>query len=136
MPGPPARASECIEQVLAARELPVTRTRKGKEVTDDIRPSLFSLRIAEPDECPPAAQWQPAGVLLRAELATQPRACRPAELLAAFDGAPQEGRVVRLHQWTTVDGDRREPLEVPRMGSHLDETLAPPATTHASARAS
>lgn len=131
-----ARASECIEQVLAAEELPVTRTRKGKEVTDDIRPSLFSLRIAEPDECPPAAQWQPAGVLLRAELATQPRACRPAELLAAFDGAPEEGRVVRLHQWTTVDGDRREPLEVPHTGSHLDETLAPPATTHATARAS
>lgn len=130
------RAIECIEQVLAATELPVTRTRKGKEVTDDIRPSLFSLRIAEPDECPPAAQWQPAGVLLRAELATQPRACRPAELLAAFDGTPQEGRVVRLHQWTTVDGDRREPLEVSPTGSALDETLAPPATTHATARAS
>lgn len=130
------RAHELIEHVLTAEELPVTRTRKGKEVTDDIRPSLFSLRIAEPDECPLAAQLQPAGVLLRAELATQPRACRPAELLAAFDGAPPEGRVVRLHQWTTVDGDRREPLEVTQTGHDLDETLAPPATTHATARAS
>ncbi len=131
-----SRAAALIEHVLTSQELPVTRTRKGKEVTDDIRPAVYSLRIAEPDECPPAAQLQPAGVLLRAELATQPRACRPAELLAAFDGAPPEGRVVRLHQWTTVDGDRREPLEVTRTGALLDETLAPPTATHATARAS
>lgn len=130
----PRRAVELVEQVLAAEELPVTRSRKGKDVTDDIRPSVLALRIAEPDECPPAALVQPAGVVLRAELATQPRSCRPAELLAAFDAALEEGRVIRLHQWTTVDGDRREPLELPPTAAA--EWFARPSTTHATVRAS
>ena len=128
------RAQELIEHALTSEELPVTRTRKGKEVTDDIRPSLLALRVADPSECPPAAEWQPAGVLLRAELATQPRTCRPSELLAAVDDSLEEGRVIRLHQWTTVDGDRREPLPV--ADSAWDGTIARPATTHASERAS
>lgn len=130
----PARAHVLIEQVLAARELPVTRTRKGKDVTDDIRPSVLSLRTAEPEECPPAADVQPAGVLLRAELATQPRACRPAELLQGIGGDHEEGRVVRLHQWTMVDGDRREPLEVASWAP--EGTFARPSTAHATVRAS
>ena len=128
------RASELVEQALAAEELPVTRTRKGREVTDDIRPSLINLRVADPDECPPAADLRPAGALLRAELATQPRSCRPAELLAAVDESLEEGRVIRLHQWTTVDGDRREPL--PPVGRREDGTIARPATAHATKRAS
>ncbi|MDZ7673859.1 MAG: TIGR03936 family radical SAM-associated protein [Acidimicrobiales bacterium] len=129
-----ARADVLIEQVLAAEELPVTRTRKGKDVTDDIRPSVRSLRIAEADECPPAADVQPAGVMLRAELATQPRACRPAELLQAVGGGYDEGRVLRLHQWTTVGGDRREPLEVAPWAP--EGTFARPTTAHATVRAS
>ncbi|MGK2928663.1 MAG: TIGR03936 family radical SAM-associated protein [Acidimicrobiales bacterium] len=133
------RAHALVEHALSATELPVTRTRKGKEVTDDIRPSVLALRVADPIECPPAATWQPAGVLLRAELATQPRTCRPSELLGAVDGCVddirlEEGRVVRLHQWTTVDGDRREPLP---LAEHAEDgTIARPAATHATKRAS
>lgn len=130
----PTRADVLIEQVLAAEELPVTRTRKGKDVTDDIRPSVLSLRTAEPEECPPAAHVEPAGVLLRAELATQPRACRPAELLRGLGGHHDEGRVVRLHQWTMVDGDRREPLEVAPWAP--EGTFARPSAAHATVRAS
>lgn len=130
----PTRAEDLVEHVLTEEELLVTRTRKGKAVTDDIRPSVSALRIAERGECPPAADWQPAGALLRAELATQPRACRPAELLAAYDGDMTEGRVVRLHQWTIVDGVRREPVELPSEAA--DGTFARPSTTHAEARAS
>ena len=130
-----SRADRLVEHLLTAEELPVTRKRKGKEVTDDIRPSVLALRRADPDECPPAAEWQPAGVLLRAELATQPRSCRPAELLAGFDPALEEGRVVRLHQWTTVDGVRREPLEVPLAA--LGDTARPAGDhAHATVRAS
>jgi radical SAM-linked protein len=128
------RAFELVERALTATELPVTRARKAKVVTDDIRPSLLDLRTADPDERPPAADWQPAGTLLRADLATQPRTCRPSELLAAIDPRLREGHVIRLHQWTTVDGVRREPLEA---ASAADGgTIARPATTHATRRAS
>lgn len=127
-------AAALVEHVTTTTELPVTRTRKGKEVTDDIRPAVLSLRVADPAERPPAADWQPAGALLRAELATHPRACRPSELLAAVDATLEEGRVVRLHQWTTVDGDRREPL--PLAEHATDGTIARPTATHATVRAS
>ena len=128
------RAQTLVEHASAATELPVTRTRKGRSVTDDIRPAVLSLRVADPAERPPAADWQPAGALLRAELATHPRACRPAELLAAVDETLEEGRVLRLHQWTTVDGVRCEPLPV--ADDARDGTLARPTTAHAEARAS
>lgn len=128
------RALELIESVLSATELPVTRERKGKEVTDDIRPAVLSLRLAEVDELPSAALWRPMGALLCADLATHPRTCRPAELLIALDPALEEGRVIRLHQWTTVDGTRYEPVPVQaRSGSG---TAAAPSTLHATARAS
>ena len=129
------RAEDLIGRVLSAEALPVTRARKGKEVTDDIRPAVHSLRVADPDERPPAATWQPAGVMLRAELATHPRACRPSELLAAVDPTLEEGRVVRIHQWTTVDGVRCEPIPLgPRPGG--DDGIARSSATHAQARAS
>jgi radical SAM-linked protein len=131
----PAQAHDLVERALAAEELPVTRTRKGKSVTDDIRPNVLALRVADPDERPPAADWQPAGALLRAELGTHPRACRPAELLAAVDPTLEEGRVVRLHQWTKVDGVRREPVPLeatPPVGAGI----ARPSAAHAVERAS
>lgn len=131
----PARADDVVGRALAAEALPVTRTRKGKDVTDDVRPAVRSLRVADPDERPRAADWQPAGVLLRAELATHPRACRPSELLAAVDPTLEEGRVVRIHQWTMVDGVRREP--VPLRGlPESGEAIARPTTAHAPVRAS
>jgi radical SAM-linked protein len=131
----PERAHDLVERALSAEELPVTRVRKGKAVTDDVRPSVLSLRVADPDELPPAADWQPAGTLLRAELGTQPRTCRPAELLAAVEPTLTEGRVIRLHQWTMVDGVRREPVPLealPLVGAGI----ARPSTAHASERAS
>jgi len=131
----PTRAPDLVERALAAEALPVTRSRKGKAVTDDVRPNVIALRVADPDEVPPAADWRPAGTLLRAELGTQPRACRPAELLAAVEPTLAEGRVVRLHQWTLVDGVRREP--VPLEASPLvGAGIARPSAAHAEERAS
>src|SRR3546814_15763859 len=48
-------AHDLVERTLAAEELPVTRTRKGKSVTDDIRPNVLAPRVAAPAELPPAA---------------------------------------------------------------------------------
>lgn len=131
----PAQAHELVERALAAASLPVTRERKGRSVTDDVRPNVLAVRVADPDEVPAAADWRPTGTLLRAELGTQPRTCRPAELLAAVDPALEEGRVIRLHQWTMVDGVRCEPvpLEAPPLAG---AGIARPSAAHAQARAS
>ena len=109
-------ASRAAGAALDASALPLTRSRKGQEAVDDLRPYLRSLAVVRPTD---------HGVELEAELGTQPRSLRPSELVAvAFPGA-EEGRVRRTHQWIEHDGARREPLPV-------DATSAP----HAKARAS
>ncbi len=102
-------AQAAIDAALAADELMITRERKGKEVTDDIRPLVFGLAVDQPTE---------NGVRLIAELGTQPRAVRVTELLSALDpplAEPllNEPRVLRVHQWiTTDDGERHDPMSV------------------------
>ena len=91
---------------MSATELPVIRERKGKQVADDLRPGI--LRLAAVGATPTDAPEQ--GAVLEADLATQPRSVRPAELLAVFDPPLAEGRVRRTHQWITSDGATREPL--------------------------
>jgi radical SAM-linked protein len=112
-----AELTRAVDQLLAADSLPVSRERKGKVVHDDIRPNIVDLAVA------------PDGALL-AELATQPRGVRPAELVASLSGFAggdplDEGSVCRTHQWIMLDGARREPLPA-------GATRAP----HAEARAS
>src|SRR6476659_3793236 len=100
--GAPAdRLEEAVDAALRAPELVVTRERKGQRVTDDLRPFILSLQV----EAAPAAR--PA---LLAELGTQPRTVRPAELLAALGDDLAEGSVCRLQQWITHEGARHEPL--------------------------
>lgn len=122
-----------VAAALAAPELIVTRTRKGSEVTDDLRPAILSL---EPLDAATATIERVAtdapSAVLAAELATQPRGVRPSELLRALqavNGAAgvvlDEGRVCRTHQWIERDGAKWEPLPLPA-------TDAP----HAQARAS
>ena len=99
-----ATAQTAIDAALAAEEIIVTRERKGKEVTDDLRPLVLSLAVDEPIE---------DGVRLLAELGTQPRAVRVNELLAALDPPLIEHKVLRLHQWIiTDDGQRHDPMSV------------------------
>lgn len=106
-----AAVQHAVDALVAAEQLTVTRQRKGKEVSDDIRPAILALRVADDG-------W------LEAELATQPRGIRPSELIAAlatFVARPAiggldegeslvEGRVCRTHQWIVLDGARQEPL--------------------------
>ena len=95
-----------VEQLLGADHLVVTRERKGKDVTLDLRPALLELALAGPT---------PSGAEVVAELATQPHAMRPGELLDAIVAqAPGTtgGRVCRTHQWLGAGG-RREPIPAP-----------------------
>jgi radical SAM-linked protein len=91
--------SELVAQALAADSLVVTRERKGRTVSDDIRPGILSI---EGD-----------GTVLRCDLATQPRGLRPSELLTALRPGLEEGSVRRVHQWIERDGARWEPIPLP-----------------------
>lgn len=114
----PPVVAEVLAGALAATELPVTRERKGRAVTDDARPAILDARVLGPSG---------TGTLIESELATQPRALRPAELVAALDGAWVATRVTRISQWTQDGGARREVID-----------LGPAATPlpHAEVRAS
>ena len=107
-------ATAAVERLLAAPDAVITRQRKGKDVTDDIRPYVLHLAVLGPV---PAVLMPsgdsiitPAGAVLEAELATKPRGVRPSELLAALDPSADEGLVCRTHQWITLDGARHEVL--------------------------
>ena len=107
-------AQDAVDALLAAPEIMVTRQRKGHDVTDDIRPYIRHLAIVDqvapvsgPDGGEPIAA---AGVVLEADLNTQPRGLRPAELAAALAPGVIEGRIRRNQQWITIDGARQEPL--------------------------
>jgi radical SAM-linked protein len=124
----PAAVSQTVDRALAAAELPLTRERKGRTVTDDVRPAIVAARVLGPADG--HGRSGGSGTLVEVELATQPRALRPAELVTAI--TPPEAPwpvagVTRIHQWTQAGGARREVIPLPAAA-----TLAP----HAEARAS
>lgn len=86
--------AEAVGRAMAAVELEITRERKGEVMSEDIRPSILASDVL--------------GTLVEAELATQPRALRPAEYISALDPAFSAGPVTRINQWTQADGARRE----------------------------
>lgn len=110
----PEAITRAAEALLAATELPVTRQRKGKTTTDDIRPAIRRIRVLGAVE--PANPTGPgvtgSGTLIGVELATRPTSLRPAELVAALGPHLHEGRVRRIRQWIERDGERHDPLTV------------------------
>jgi radical SAM-linked protein len=112
-----AQLTEAVERALALDELPIVVERKGAESQLDARPAIVALTADQ--------------LILEAELATQPRSLRPAELLRALDPTWTLGRVLRTHQWTSVDGARCEPIPFGDLGAR-----GATSTPHAEARAS
>lgn len=128
----PRQLNATVAQVLAARELPIVVERKGSETTIDARPAILALTVVDDDtSSPPGVVPMRSSTVLTAELATQPRSLRPAELLRALDPTWREGRVLRTHQWTLVDGARCEPISFGDLGAR-----GATSTPHAGARAS
>jgi hypothetical protein len=97
---------EAIKRVLDADSLPIQRERKGRDVVDDLRPSVLALTCAGPDA---------AGAWLLAELGTRPRGVRPSELAQAL--GVELGIARRTCQWIERDGSRWEPLMVDPAGT-------------------
>jgi len=100
-----AELSARVSAVLSASSVVVTRTRKGEELTDDIRAGIVTLELLEPAGLDPSH-----GMWLQAELTCWPRTLRPSEVLVALDPGLEERHVRRTHQWILRDGARREPL--------------------------
>ena len=98
-----AEAVAAATGLLELDELVIERERKGERRSDDVRPLVLDLRSDD------------TGLRLVADLATTGRALRPAELAAhAFPHVdPLDVRVLRIHQWTSHDGERREPISLP-----------------------
>ena len=94
---------ERVTALLSAAEVPIERERKGKRVTDDLRPSILDLEVNGPGASPGALR-------LHAELATKPRGVRPAELLSGISSNLRLARASRTAQWIERDGLRLEPL--------------------------
>jgi radical SAM-linked protein len=91
-----------VDDALARPILPVTRTRKGHEVTEDLRSIVRTMAVTDADDL---------GPVLDLELSTQPRGARPAEVLSAVDGNLVDRRVLRTKQLIERGGARLEPLE-------------------------
>jgi len=131
----PAAMAARVDAVLAVSTLPVSRQRKGKTTTDDIRPAIRWMRVlgaahrgvergsghaedAVENVLGPAEHLHLAGpasgtgTLIGAELATRPTSLRPAELIAVLGPHLHEGRVRRIRQWIERDGERYDPLTV------------------------
>jgi len=99
-----------VERLLDAGSVPIRRERKGRQVDDDLRPSVLALAPLMERGGPAPTQVQVSA--LRAELSTQPRGVRPMELLAGLGTGVTLVKARRTHQWIERDGVRREPLPV------------------------
>ncbi|MHB1486770.1 MAG: TIGR03936 family radical SAM-associated protein [Acidimicrobiales bacterium] len=106
----PAMVSDLARSGMEAETMLVTRERKGREATDDLRPAIRGLA---------ASGASPGGSLLLAELATAERGVRPTELLQGLGAAAslvlEPGQICRTHQWIERDGQRWEPIPLPPM---------------------
>lgn len=103
-----ARVSEAVASFTAAASVLLVRERKGREAEDDLRPAVRELSVADGtgDE----------RVVVVAEVATQPRGVRPAELVRVLAermvdaGGLALAGACRTAQWIERDGRRWEPL--------------------------
>lgn len=105
-----------VETAMASPELPLQRERKGKTAVVDVRPAIVDLVVLGPTE---------RGVALMALLATEPFSLRPTELVQRLHPDLSEGRVRRLHQWTSVEPEWTEPIGVPLLSTGHPDRRAP-----------
>jgi radical SAM-linked protein len=98
----PAHLKSVVDRAWTSQALPITTTRKGKRVDEDIRPSLRRLAVD--------------GDAIDVEVATKPRGVRPGEVvtvlreLADAGETPGEDPVLRTCQWIERDGMRLDPI--------------------------
>jgi radical SAM-linked protein len=117
---PTPDAPDRVAAGLTAPTLVTTRHRKGRQVTEDVRPVVRSIVLRDDvsmntvgfatDAGGSAAVEGRNSSIIEMELNTQPRGAKPGEVLAAIGGLT-EVRALRTHQWIERDGARQEPLD-------------------------
>lgn len=93
-------AAAAAARLLASDEVSLTFERKGKSITENVRPALLDLSTERSDEV----------VTLTAVLATKPRSIRPSELLTCLAVGSDALRIRRIEQWMTHDGQSMPPI--------------------------
>ena len=128
--------AQSVARVNASASVIVNRQRKGVAGDDDIRPAILALEYQGPSGPPQSGMQGPidGAVRLRAELAAQPKAIRPSELLAAI-AVDAVARVRRTHQWIELEGLRSEPLRADESGGVAGAEVTSSASTFAAAGA-
>jgi radical SAM-linked protein len=114
-----------VTRALTSDSLLVTRTRKGRESVDDIRPAIVACTLlpSEPVRSELTDITKPGAPALELTLSTQSRGARPREVLDALshDGIVlTEHRALRTAQWIERDGARLEPLEADAFARTLE----------------
>jgi radical SAM-linked protein len=111
-----------VQRFLDASEVQLTRTRRDAIVDHNVRPAVESLTVAGDGDGP-----QAGGVVLFADLGTQPLSLRPTELVTAvlqrqhpMDTPSFDVRACRTHQWIESDGARQEPLSLATDAPHAE----------------
>jgi len=106
----PAEAAGRVERLLDADAVMVTRERKGREVADDLRPSILSLEVADRPVRVLDGHGEVVGI--DASVSTRPRGVRPGELIRALGDQVTLLGACRTHQWMENEDRtvRAEPL--------------------------
>lgn len=105
-----------VRELMERDDVPLTFERKGKALTENVRPALLSVEVS-PD-------LRDAAVVVVADLATKPRSIRPSEFLSCLGGTFDVRRTCRNEQWMTIDGVSEPPLAAGTTSRPAAEQLA------------
>ncbi len=98
--------------VLNSKELVIERTRKGKQLVDDIRPYIRNIEVQ--------GNTLLKRTTIQTELKTQPRSLRPSEFLGAAEPSLTMVKLRRLKQFIDTGDGQIDPLD---LGDCLDFNL-------------
>ncbi|MFN8050628.1 MAG: TIGR03936 family radical SAM-associated protein [Acidimicrobiales bacterium] len=106
-----------VERLWALDDVPLTFERKGKPITENVRPALLRASVAP--------ELREGAVVLTVDLATKPRSIRPSELLTCLAPVGEVRGICRNEQWMTIDGRSLPPLVAGDPSRPVPEASAP-----------
>lgn len=111
-----AGIADASARLMALDDVPLTFERKGKPITENVRPALIDV-VVHPEP-------RDGAVVVTVDLATKPRSVRPSEFLICLDQEVEVRRICRQEQWMTIDGSPAPPLAAGDPSRPADEVPA------------